>query len=93
MEHDFQYISKHDPRVKAAYVDLMLLLQEVREELKKHYTFQHDLVGSYARNMITYDQNRMSDSILTLTSIRIMTRKNMMPNRSNCSSKRLWIIM
>ena len=56
MEHDFQYISKHDPRVKAAYDDLMLLLQEVREELKKHYTFQHGLVGSYARNMITYDQ-------------------------------------
>ena len=56
MEHDFQYISKHDPRVKAAYVDLMLLLQEVRENLKKHYTFQHRLVGSYARNMITYDQ-------------------------------------
>ena len=56
MEHDFQYISKHDPQVKAAYDDLMLLLREVREELKKHYTFQHKLVGSYVRNMITYDQ-------------------------------------
>ena len=56
MEHDFQYISKYDPQVKAAYADLMLLLREVREELKKHYTFQHGLVGSYARNMITYDQ-------------------------------------
>ena len=56
MEHDFQYISKRDPKVKDAYFDLMLLLREVREELKKHYTFQHDLVGSYARNMITYDQ-------------------------------------
>ena len=56
MEHDFQYISKHDPRVKAAYVDLMLLLQEVRGTLKNQYTFQHRLVGSYARNMITYDQ-------------------------------------
>ena len=56
MEHDFQYISKHDPQVKAAYDDLMLLLKEVREELKKHYTFQHNIVGSYARNMITYDQ-------------------------------------
>ena len=56
MEHDFQYISKHDPKVKAAYDDLMLLLQEVRGDLKQHYTFQHKLVGSYARNMITYDQ-------------------------------------
>lgn len=56
MEHDFQYISKHDPKVNDAYSDLMLLLQKVREDLKKHYTFQHKPVGSYARNMITYDQ-------------------------------------
>ncbi len=56
MEHDFQYISKHDPQVKAAYADLMLLLREVSKDLKKHYTFQRKPVGSYARNMITYDQ-------------------------------------
>ena len=34
MEHDFQYISKYDPQVKAAYADLMLLLREVRGDLK-----------------------------------------------------------
>ncbi len=56
MEHDFQYISKHDPQVKAAYADLMLLLREVSKDLKKHYTFQRKPVGSYAKNMITYDQ-------------------------------------
>ena len=41
MQHDFKYISKRDSQVAAAYDDLMLLLQEVRKELKVHYTFQH----------------------------------------------------
>ena len=55
MKHDFRYISKRDPKVVEAYNDLMALLKEVRKELKKDYTFQHKVVGSYARNMITYD--------------------------------------
>jgi len=55
MKHDFRYISKHDPKVETAYQDLMQLLSEVRKELKKTYTFQHRVVGSYKRNMITYD--------------------------------------
>lgn len=55
MQHDFKYISKKDFQVAAAYDDLLLLLQEVRKELKDRYTFQHKLVGSYSRNMITYD--------------------------------------
>ena len=55
MKHDFQYISKHDPQVKTAYQDLMQLLRAVRKDLKKTYTFQHRIVGSYSRNMITYD--------------------------------------
>ena len=55
MQHDFKYISKRDSQVAAAYDDLKLLLQEVRKELKGHYTFQDRVVGSYARNMITYD--------------------------------------
>lgn len=56
MQHDFKYISKKDPQVRAAYQNLMQLLNEVRVELSKHYTFQHRIVGSYSRNMITYDQ-------------------------------------
>ena len=56
MVHDFKYIPKRDPQVKVAYDDLMLLLQEVSKDLKKHYTFQRKPIGSYARNMITYDQ-------------------------------------
>lgn len=56
MQNDFKYVSKHDPTVVAAYEDLMLLLREVRKDLRKHYTFQHNIVGSYSRNMITYDK-------------------------------------
>lgn len=56
MLHDYRYISKHDPKVQAAYEDLMQLLREVHKELKNHYTFQQKMVGSYARNMITYDE-------------------------------------
>ena len=56
MKHDFKYISKRDPKVKAAYENLMILLRKVREDLNEYYTFQHTLVGSYARNMITCDE-------------------------------------
>lgn len=56
MKHDFRCISKHDPKVAAAYDDLMQLLNDVRKELRAEFTFQHRLVGSYARNMITYDE-------------------------------------
>lgn len=55
MQHDFKYISKRDPEVKAAYDDLMNLLNEIRADLAE-YTFQHRIVGSYSRNMITYDE-------------------------------------
>ena len=55
MKHDFQFISKKDPQVSVAYNDLMELLREFRKELRMDYTFQHKLVGSYSRNMITFD--------------------------------------
>lgn len=55
MVHDYHYISKHDPKVKAAYKDLIQLLREVQNELRKDFTFQYRIVGSYSRDMITYD--------------------------------------
>ena len=55
MKHDFKFISKHSPQVKSAYSDLMEILSLVHDDLRKHYTFQHEPVGSYSRNMITYD--------------------------------------
>ena len=55
MKHDFKFISKHSPEVKSAYSDLMEILSLVHDDLRKQYTFQHKPVGSYSRNMITYD--------------------------------------
>ncbi|MCR5457091.1 MAG: hypothetical protein K6F14_03340 [Clostridiales bacterium] len=40
-----------------AYRDLMNLISDVRNELKSDYTFEIEVVGSYARDMITYDEN------------------------------------
>lgn len=56
MQHDFKFLSKKDPKVVAARDSLLTLLSEVRDDLKSQYTFQHRIVGSYARNMITYDE-------------------------------------
>ena len=55
MKHDFKFISKYSPQVKSAYSDLMEILSLVHDDLRKQYTFQHEPVGSYSRNMITYD--------------------------------------
>ncbi len=55
MQHDFHYISKHDPRVQEAYKDIQEILREVQDSLRQKFTFRFDVVGSYKRNMITYD--------------------------------------
>lgn len=55
MEHDFQWISKNDPKVKEAYQNLIELLHRVQDEVRDKFTFQFTPVGSYSRNMITYD--------------------------------------
>ena len=55
MKHDFKFRSKHSTQVKSAYSDLMEIISLVHDDLRKQYTFQHKPVGSYSRNMITYD--------------------------------------
>lgn len=55
MKHDFQFISKHSPSVRSAYANLQDILNQVHRILRSEYTFQHKPVGSYSRNMITYD--------------------------------------
>lgn len=55
MKHDFKYISKHDPKVREAYGNLTSLIREVQMLIRDKFTFQFYPVGSYARNMITYD--------------------------------------
>ncbi|MEY8336811.1 hypothetical protein AALB16_02120 [Lachnospiraceae bacterium 62-35] len=54
MQHDFRYISKHDPKVQEVYQDIQAILRETRNLLKPKFTFGFDVVGSYKRNMITY---------------------------------------
>lgn len=55
MQHDFHFISKKDPKVKKAYNDILTILKEVQDLVRKKFTFRFDVVGSYKRNMITYD--------------------------------------
>lgn len=55
MQHDFHFISKKDPKVKKAYNDILNILKEVQGLVRKRFTFRFDVVGSYKRNMITYD--------------------------------------
>ncbi len=55
MQHDFHFISKKDPKVKKAYNDILNILKEVQDLVRKKFTFRFDVVGSYKRNMITYD--------------------------------------
>ena len=53
--YNFVYISKHDPKVKAAYKEINQMLSELHKIVKKKFTFRTEVIGSYKRNMITYD--------------------------------------
>lgn len=55
MSHNFQYISKHNEKVVSAYNNLIKILKNVQNEVRDKFTFQYKIVGSYSRNMITYD--------------------------------------
>lgn len=55
MQHDFYFISKNNPEVKRAYKDILNMLKEVQDLVRKKFLFRFDVVGSYKRNMITYD--------------------------------------
>lgn len=55
MKHDFRYVSKHAPEVKKAYADIQSILKEAKNLLRPRFTFRFDVVGSYKRNMMTYD--------------------------------------
>lgn len=55
VKHDFRYISKNDPKVKQAYQDLLDILRQVQNLVREKFTFKFTPVGSYPRNMITYD--------------------------------------
>lgn len=55
MSYNFCYISKRNPEVQKAYNNVVSLIKEVQNLVRKDFTFRFDVVGSYKRNMITYD--------------------------------------
>ena len=55
IKHDFRYISKNDPSVKQAYQTLLEILYQMQNLVREKFTFQFTPVGSYPRNMITFD--------------------------------------
>lgn len=55
MSHNFQYISKHNEKVSSAYNNLIRILKNIQNEVRDKFTFEYRIVGSYSRNMITYD--------------------------------------
>ncbi len=55
MQHNFQFISKHSSDVQRAYDNLQDILRQIHQNLRAQYRFQHKIIGSYSRNLITYD--------------------------------------
>lgn len=55
MSYNFQYISKHDKKVSRARQNLTDIIRDVQNDVRDKFTFQYEIVGSYSRNMITYD--------------------------------------
>lgn len=55
MKHDFRYISKRSNEVKDAFCNVLEMITDVQDEVRNHFTFRFDVVGSYNMNMITYD--------------------------------------
>lgn len=51
--HDFRYVNKKEalPMKK----ELIALINEVQDEVRKYFTFDFKFIGSSSRNMITYD--------------------------------------
>lgn len=52
--HDFVYVTKAS--AKPVRDELYEIIREVHKIVKPDFTFQHKLVGSASRNMITYDR-------------------------------------
>lgn len=54
--HEFSYISKYDNQVKKSYNVIIDILREVQDLIRDKFTFSFTPIGSYSRNMITYDK-------------------------------------
>ena len=54
--YNFTYVSKKEA---APYKkEIIKLIKTVKKEIKKHFTFRFDFIGSSSRNMITCEKNR-----------------------------------
>ena len=56
MPYHFDYISKKNPIIRKAYEDIWDIILQVQDDLRDEITFQFKSVGSYSRNMITWDK-------------------------------------
>lgn len=55
MAKHYKYVSKRNEDVKRVRKEIETILREVQNEVRDKFTFQYKFVGSYSRNMITYD--------------------------------------
>lgn len=55
MKHDFKYVKKKDPRLRAVFADAVSLIREVQDAVRGRFTFQYRVEGSYRWNTVTYD--------------------------------------
>lgn len=53
--HNFQYIDKKSPEVQTVYNNICNILYQVQDLVRDKFTFKFYPIGSYSRNMITYD--------------------------------------
>ncbi len=54
--YDFSYISKKDNQVQKSYNTIIDILCEVQDLTRDKFTFSFTPIGSYSRNMLTYDK-------------------------------------
>lgn len=50
---DYRYVTRAE--TKEAHDDVVSIIHEVQDIVRKYFTFQYKFIGSYARNMVTYD--------------------------------------
>lgn len=57
MAYNYEFIDKSHPEIKKAYNNLLELLHLVQDDLRDEFTFRYQIVGSYSRNLMTYQPN------------------------------------
>ena len=55
--HNYVFVSKKNERVKQEYATIRKILQKAQNIIRKDFDIKFHSVGSYARNMITYEPN------------------------------------